>query len=101
MHAVNRYVDVSAPWALAKDEARSAELDRVLFNSLESLRQIALMVFPYMPETAEKIWGHLGQQDIESVALPAALEWGLLAPGAKTSRGEALFPRKMEAAEDN
>ena len=101
VHAVNRYVDVSAPWALAKDEARSAELDRVLYNSLEALRQIALMIFPYMPETAEKIWGHLGQRNIESVALPAALEWGLLAPGTKTSRGGALFPRKMEAAEDN
>ena len=73
----------------------------MLYNSLEALRQIALMIFPYMPATAEKMWDHLGQQDIESVALPAALEWGLLSPGTGTSRGEALFPRKMEAAEDN
>jgi len=101
VHAVNRYVDVSAPWALAKDEARGAELDRVLYNSLEALRQIALMIFPYMPETAQKIWGHLGQQEIESAALPAASDWGLLEPGTRTSRGEALFPRKLPAAEDN
>ena len=103
IHAVNRYVDVSAPWALAKDEAKRADLDRVLYNSLESLRQIALMVYPYMPESAAKIWEHLGlESSIESSRLPDSSRWGLLAAGSKTARGEALFPRKLDApAEDS
>jgi methionyl-tRNA synthetase len=99
IHAVNRYVDVSAPWALAKDEAKKAELDRVLYNSLEGLRQIALLVYPYMPESAAKIWEHLGlEAPIESAQLPDASRWGLFPTGVTTARGEALFPRKMDVA---
>jgi methionyl-tRNA synthetase len=99
IHAVNRYVDVSAPWALAKDEAKKAELDRVLYNSLEGLRQIALLVYPYMPESAAKIWEHLGlEAPIESAPLPDASRWGLFPTGVTTARGEALFPRKMDVA---
>lgn len=101
IHAVNRYVDVSAPWALAKDEAKSADLDRVLFNSMEGLRQIALLIWPYMPDTARKMWEHLGlESSIESETMPAAAEWGLLGEGLKTVKGEALFPRKEVPAED-
>ena len=102
IHAVNRYVDVSAPWALAKDEARSADLDRVLYNSLEGLRQIALMILPFMPQSAATIWANLGMAGaIESATLPAASAWDLLPEGNKTVRGEALFPRKLESAEES
>jgi len=98
VHAVNRYVDVSAPWALAKDEALRVDLDRVLYNSIEGLRQIALMIYPYMPSSAGKIWEHIGiEGPITSAALPEAGSWGGLASGLKTARGDALFPRKMEA----
>lgn len=99
VHALNRYVDVSAPWALAKDDSLAAELDRVLYNSLEGLRQTALFIAPFMPATAERIWERLGLADIWSARLPASSGWGGLPPGNGTTRGEALFPRKMEAPE--
>jgi methionyl-tRNA synthetase len=97
VHAVNRYVDVSAPWSLAKDETRKSDLDRVLYNSLEGLRQIALFIAPFMPGTAEKIWERLGLGDFSSVRLPESAAWGGLPAGAATTRGEGLFPRKMDS----
>jgi len=102
IHAVNRYVDVSAPWALAKDSSRSADLDRVLYNCLEGLRQIAVLIAPFMPDTAAKIWNRLGlKAPIESALLPDSSTWGLLPDGLTTTRGDALFPRKLEnLAED-
>ena len=101
VHAVNRYVDVSAPWALAKDEARAADLDRVLYNSLECLRQIALLIAPFMPSTAEKIWERLGLTELWSARLPESAAWGGLPSGGATIRGEALFPRKADSTEDS
>ena len=99
IHAVNRYVDVSAPWSLAKDSARAADLDRVLYNSMEGLRHIALFILPFMPGTAAKIYERLGMADLSGARLPEAAAWGLLPSGGATTRGEALFPRKIEAAE--
>lgn len=98
IHAVNRYVDVSAPWALAKDESKAADLNRVLYHSLESLRQIALMIAPFMPESASRMWEHLGLEgSIEDARLPDAATFGSLRGGTQTARGEALFPRKMDS----
>jgi methionyl-tRNA synthetase len=97
IRAVNRYVDVSAPWALAKDESLAADLDRVLYHGLECLRQIALLIVPFMPGTAETMWAHLGlAAPISSATLPGASGWGLLPEGNKAARGDALFPRKLE-----
>jgi methionyl-tRNA synthetase len=96
IRAVNRYVDVSAPWALAKDESLAADLDRVLYHGLECLRQIALLIVPFMPGTAETMWAHLGLAAPISSTLPGASGWGLLPEGNKAARGDALFPRKLE-----
>ena len=101
IHAVNRYVDVCAPWALAKDESKAADLDRVLYNSMEGLRQIALCIAPFMPQTAEEMWERLGLPEVWSARLPGSAVWGGLPTGGLTTRGEALFPRKMEAAEES
>jgi methionyl-tRNA synthetase len=101
VHAVNRYVDVSAPWSLAKDPSRAADLDRVLYSSLVGLRNIALFILPFMPDTGAKIYERLGLNDIATARLPEAAAWGLLPSGGPTTRGEALFPRKIEAAESD
>ena len=101
IHTINRYVDVSAPWSLAKDPALGADLDRVLYNSLEGLRVIAVFVSPFMPGTAAKMWERLGiSEPLSSARLPGAANWGQLPPGVTTSRGEGLFPRKMESEEE-
>ncbi len=101
VHAVNRYVDVSAPWALARDESKRLELDTVLYNSMEGLRQIAMMIYPFMPGTAAKIWDHLGLEGtVGGAEIPASASWGLLPAGSATARGEGLFPRKEAPAEE-
>jgi methionyl-tRNA synthetase len=96
IHAVNRYVDVSAPWALARDEANAADLDRVLYNSLEGLRQITLMVAPFMPRAMGEMWERLGLGELSGARVPADAEWGGMPTGAECVRGEALFPRLQE-----
>ncbi|MBC7228907.1 MAG: methionine--tRNA ligase [Actinobacteria bacterium] len=92
--AVNRYVDETAAWDLAKDPARAGRLDTVLYNQVEAVRLTALLVLPFMPWTGEGIWRRLGFTDsIHLHHLPAAGAWGLFPPGQKVSKGDPLFPR--------
>jgi methionyl-tRNA synthetase len=89
----NRYVEENAPWALA----RNKEMDRlgtVLYNLAESLRLIAVFLFPVMPFTAEKIWTSLGTgRPIAGSALAVEQAWGRLAAGTAVTAGVQLFPR--------
>lgn len=103
IHALNRYVDVSAPWAAAKDESKRDYLNRVLYNSLEGLRQVALLIYPFIPATAEAIYARLGiEEPITGACIPESNGWGLLPAGLRTEKGDALFPRIMEnAPEEN
>ncbi len=96
--AVNRYVDETAAWDLAKDPAGAERLDAVLYNAVEAVRITALLVLPFMPWTGEGIWQRLGFTDsVYLHHLPAAGTWGLFPPGQKVGKGEPLFPR-META---
>jgi methionyl-tRNA synthetase len=91
---VNRYVDEQAPWALARDPAQRRQLDTVLYNQVESLRLIALLLFPFMPHTAASMWRQLGiQEDIATQHLATATVWGGTRPGTPIQPGEQLFPR--------
>jgi methionyl-tRNA synthetase len=91
---VNRYIDEQAPWALARDPAQRRQLDTVLYNQVESLRLIALLLFPFMPHTAASMWRQLGlQDDISAQHLAVATEWGGTRPGTPIRPGEQLFPR--------
>jgi methionyl-tRNA synthetase len=93
----NKYLVEVAPWNLAKDPARRQDLADCLYESLEALRQIALLASPVMPGAAGRLWGQLGIEDpLQEQHLPAAAEWGRLDPGTKTSRGPSLFPRLDE-----
>ena len=58
---LNQYVEESAPWQLAKDEARADELTAVLYNLADGLTAIAVAVAPYLPESAPRILEALGQ----------------------------------------
>jgi methionyl-tRNA synthetase len=86
---VNRYVDASAPWALAKDPAKRARLDTVLYTLAESLRAISILVDPFLPDAAGKIRAAVGAEPPRL----ADLVWGRLAPGAPVQKVSALFPR--------
>ncbi len=90
----NRYLVEKEPWKVAKDDARRDELAGVLYASAETLRILAVLIHPVMPGAASRLWDQLGMDEpLASQRLPGSVGWGLLAPGTKTSKGEALFPR--------
>jgi methionyl-tRNA synthetase len=87
---VNKYIDVSAPWK----EKDKDTLSNVLYNIAESLRLIAIYLYPFMPDTANNIWKQLGlDMDIARINIKDAGEWGGMKPGTKVQKGESLFPR--------
>ena len=72
----NKYIDETMPWALAKDEAQKARLEAVLYNLLESIRRIAVMLYPVMPATADAIHAALNlttSHTLEEVTAPFGL----------------------------
>lgn len=90
----NKYIDETAPWALAKDPAKRARLDTVMYNLAEVLRIVTILVSPFMPTTAPKIWAQLGiETAFANVRLHDAQSWGLLAAGTKVAKPEPIFPR--------
>ncbi|SEH34772.1 methionine--tRNA ligase [Selenomonas sp. KH1T6] len=102
----NKYIDETAPWALAKDEAKKQELANVLYNLSESLRTIAVLISPYMPFTAPKIWNQLnleGLKPFAEVQLTDVENWGGIPAGHQLGEAEQLFPRievEKEGADD-
>jgi methionyl-tRNA synthetase len=86
--ATNKYVNDKEPWAI---EDRAA-LAVVLYNLLESLRIIAVLIWPFIPATAEKIFMQLGV-DLKAVRWADAKKFGLLKPGTRIARGPVLFSK--------
>lgn len=91
--AANKYIDVTMPWVLAKDEEQKPRLATVMYNLAEVLRFLAVAIEPFMTRTTARMFEQLG---IETGALSSwsSLEnFGLLPVGAQVKKGEALFPR--------
>lgn len=87
---INEYIASSEPWKENDPET----LSNILYTLAESIRLLAIYMYPFMPDTANKIWQHLGvNEDIGSRTLNDIGEWGGLKPGTKVQKGEALFPR--------
>lgn len=61
--AINKYIDTTAPWALAKDKSKKERLESVLYTALDGIRAISLLVYPFIPETAQKIREQLNISD--------------------------------------
>ena len=95
--AANRYVDASAPWALARDPARRERLGTVLYTILEAARICVLLSAPFLPAAAQKMWEALGCRGaVEKANLTAAGAWGGLPYGATLPRSTVAFPRIEE-----
>ena len=86
----NKYIDETAPWVLAKDEDKKERLGTVLYNLLESIRFIAILISPFMPETAEKIFKQINTQVTSYDSLK---EFGGLKAVEKVGTAEPLFSR--------
>ncbi|MFW6381333.1 MAG: methionine--tRNA ligase [Bacillota bacterium] len=89
----NKYIDQTRPWILGRDEDKKERLSTVLYNLLEALRQIGIMLKPFMINTPVTIGKQLGKQGLVAEADWSDLEWGGLETGLKVNKGEQLFPR--------
>jgi methionyl-tRNA synthetase len=92
VNRANQYVDQTAPFKLAKDPAQAARLDEVLYNLAEVCRVLAILLWPFVPTTAEKIYAQLGLSSSPCRFVEAA--WGRLAAGHAIGEPTPLFPRK-------
>ena len=89
----NKYIDETAPWALAKDmEANGKRLAHVLYNLLEATRICGILLSPFMPDSMDKLFVQIGAgADIQT--WDSAAVWGALSETAAVTKGENLFPR--------
>jgi methionyl-tRNA synthetase len=88
----NQYVDHTAPFKLAKDPSQAARLDEVLYNLAEVCRILAVLLWPFLPGTASKIYAQLGLTGTPDKF--EAAHWGGLAAGGSIGTPAPLFPRK-------
>ena len=88
----NKYIDETTPWILAKDESKKQRLGTVLYNLAETIRISAVLLSPFMPDTAKRIF-----DDLQLGKLPDSFDsvktFGLLESGKPVVKGKALFPR--------
>ena len=88
----NKYIDETAPWVLAKDEANKPRLAAVLYNLLETIRICTVLLTPYMPNSCEEILRQIGASaDISTFS--RALTFGTLPKTVTVNKGEIIFPR--------
>ncbi len=89
--ACNKYIDVTAPWVLARTEEGKKRLSSVLYNLAECLRIIGVLLVPFLTETPAKMFDQLGTEErftkLENVG------WGGTIAGSGVHKGEAIFPR--------
>lgn len=86
----NKYIDETMPWALAKDEEKKARLGTVLYNLLEGIRFVAVLLKPFMPETSDKILQQIGT-DVNT--LDSLSTFGALKAGDSVGTATPLFSR--------
>ena len=95
----NKYIDETAPWALAKDmDANGGRLAYVLYNLLEATRICGILLMPFIPQSCEKLFAQIGA-DADVRTWDSAARWGARPETAPVAKGENLFPRiDMEKA---
>ena len=91
---MNKYIDVTAPWELAKKKSSQKQLASVIYNLLEGLRVIAGLIYPIMPDTAKAMQHHLGMDSgARFFELTRLKKWKTLLPGSNLPKSISLFPR--------
>lgn len=88
----NKYIDETAPWVLAKDDANKPRLAAVLYNLLEAIRISTSLLSAFMPTTMPKVWEQIGAS-ADDVSYENAAKFGVLPADVTVHRGEVLFPR--------
>ncbi len=94
INRLNKYIDVTAPWVLAKNKSSRKQLEVVIYNLLEGLRVISGLIYPVMPDTAASMQKHLGLDGKDEFYKMEKLKaWKSLLPGTRLPKTIALFPR--------
>jgi methionyl-tRNA synthetase len=98
---VDKFISDAKPWELAADHLKKQRLAQVLYDAAETVRIVAILVHPVIPDATQRIWEQLGQKGKLADVRVDQLEWGGLQPGTKMGKPEAVFPRvdKTEAYE--
>ena len=97
---LNGAIEEAAPWNLKK-EGKDKELAVLMYSLADGIRRISQLLYPFMPETAQKIWGQIGMKgQIAEFPFEKAAEWGVLPPGSHFKVAEPLFPR-IEVGDGN
>ncbi len=95
----NKYIDLNAPWILAKQESDRPKLGTVLYHLLACTRVVAVLVSPFMPRTPDRIFAQIGVTDAAATSWTSLQDFYALKAGQRVQKGEALFPRIDIAAE--
>lgn len=95
----NKYIDETMPWVLARDEEKKSRLAGVLYNLLESIRFISILIKPFMPNTPKAIWDQLGIEEGDITTWDSLEVFGQYPITAKVKKGKVIFPR-IEAEEE-
>ena len=88
----NKYIDETAPWVLAKDDANKARLASVLYNLLEVVRISSTLLYPFMPSTMPKVWEQIGL-DENNATYENSGSLNVLPANVTVKKGDVLFPR--------
>jgi methionyl-tRNA synthetase len=92
--ASNQYIVKTGPWNLAKTDEGKERLKTVMYNCAESLRTIAVLIYPFMPDSATSMIQQLGiETSIEEQGMESVAKWGGLKPGSQIQAASQLFPR--------
>lgn len=94
---VDKIISDAKPWELAKDESQRQTLNAILYRAAETLRWLAVLLYPTMPESMSAIWKQLGQDGDLAASDPAQLKWGGLQTGTRLGELSAIFPRLDKA----
>ena len=89
----NKYIDMTQPWVLGKDEAKKGLLGNVLLTLAECVRFVAVLIQPVMPSTPARIFEQLGVTDEALKTWDSLSCFGMLPEGIQVRKGDALFPR--------
>lgn len=102
----NKYIDLTQPWVLGKDPQKKDRLANVLLTLAECVRYVAVLIYPFMPTTPERIFAQLGVTDEALKTWDSLKNFGQIPEGTKVVKGDALFPRidikkELEALESS
>jgi methionyl-tRNA synthetase len=89
----NKYIDETAPWALAKDEEKKDELASVMVHLAESLRRVAILLQPFLTKTPKEIFKQLSIVESRLQSWESLEKFGLIPEGTKVEKGDPIFPR--------